>query len=337
MSQFSAIPDVAKDNEQPRFDERYIYAGTYAYTRLSKLLSEAERERLIGTSSVHELEEVLKTTYFGSYFVGAATIDAALDAAMLDAKKILNRISPNPHLLSVLWLRYDFYNLKVIMKQHRLGSEEASEERFIPFGQHNFALIEKAVKSGNAATLENHLAAALTAAPADTTPLDSFLEIRYLEAALEEAKLVDKPFAVRYTRLLINLFAILSALRAHARGETPVHIKVSDLSPKDIASVDTLLTRLTRFGFSKHWQQAVENYRATNDFSLLDRAADDYLMKWLKRQSIMLDSPAPLFAFWHVFRENVQLIRAVHTARKVHMNEKDLRDIIRTSYNAYVY
>jgi hypothetical protein len=223
------------------------------------------------------------------------------------------------------------------MKQQRLGIEETSEDRFIALGQHSFATIEKAVKSGKVAALEGHLAAAFSAAPADTATLDSFLEIRYLEAALEEAKLVDKPFTVRYTRLLINLFAILSALRAHARGDTPTHIKVSDLSPKDITSVDVLLNRLTRFGFSKHWQVAVENYRASGDFSLLDRAADDYLMKWLKRQSIMLDSPAPLFAFWHVFRENVQLIRAVHTARKVHMNEKDLRDIIRTSYNAYVY
>jgi len=337
MSQYNAIPDIASDNEQPRFDERYIYAGTYAYTRLSKLLTDAERERLIGTVSVAELTDVLKTTYFGSYFVGNATIDGALGAAMTDARHILNRLSPHPNLLSVLWLRYDFYNLKVAMKQHRLGVEDATEDRFIALGQHSFTTIEKAVKSGKAATLEGHLAAAFNAAPTDTNALDTFFEIRYLEAALEEAKLVDKPFVVRYTRLLINLFAILSALRAHARGDAPIHIKVGDLSPKDIGSVDILLNRLTRFGFSKHWQLAVENYRTSGDFSLLDRAADDYLMKWLKRQSIMLDSPAPLFAFWHVFRENVQLIRAVHTARKVHMSEKDLRDIIRTSYNAYVY
>lgn len=337
MDHFGPLPALALDRRHPHFDERYVYAGTYAYALLAKLLSEPERERIIGASTIPELVEALRATFFGTYFSGGDDIEQATIRAMVDAKKTLERLSPNPQLLSMLWLRYDFYNLKVLMKQSSPEYGGASEDTFVPLGLHPYALIERAVKSGNAAMLHNSLAAAIAAAPKNPEELDTFMESRYLEAALHEAEESDKAFAVRYIRILINLFTILSSLRAHARGETPFHVPVSDFSPRDIANPDTMLTRLSHIGSLRHWAAAIESYRERGDFSELDRAADDFLMKWLKRQAIQLDSPAPLFAYWSVLRENVQLIRAALTARKVGMSEARLREIIRTSYNAYVY
>jgi len=337
MDHYGAIPTLALDDAQPHFDETYVYAGTSAYTMMSKLLSETERERIIGAKDVPELTDALRETFFGTYLAGTTDIDEALSKAMIDAKHNLERLSPNPHLLAVLWLRYDFYNLKILMKYLSPEYGGASEDHFIPLGTQSYAVMERAIKTGNAATLHNALAEAVRSAPKEGHALDVFMESRYLEAALHEAEESDKAFTVRYTRLLINLFIILSGIRAHARGESPLHIPSGDFSAKDITNPEILLTRLSHMGFSKHWASAIERYRTTNDFSELDRAADDYLMKWLKRQSIMLDSPAPLFAYWHVLRENVQLIRAAHTAKKVGMKEATLRDIIRTSYNSYVY
>ncbi|PIR82850.1 hypothetical protein COU20_00100 [Candidatus Kaiserbacteria bacterium CG10_big_fil_rev_8_21_14_0_10_59_10] len=337
MDHYGAVPNLALDNKDPHFDARYVYAGTAAYSMLGKLLSETERERLIGAKSTAELEGALRETFFGTYLGSAGDMNEATSRAMADAKKNLDRLPPNPHLLSVLWLRYDFYNLKILIRHSHPEYDGASEDSFIPLGLHSYAVLERAVKSGNGAALHHALGAALADAPKDEAALDTFMEIRYLEAALQEAEESDKPFMVRYTRLLINLFAILSALRARARGESPIHIAVSDLSPRDLQSPEGLLTRLSHIGFSRHWSNAIERYRTTNDFAELDRAADDYLMQWLKRQSIMLDSPAPLFAYWHVLRENVQLVRAALSARKVHMAEAALREIIRTSYNSYVY
>lgn len=337
MDHFGPIPAIALDRRHPHFDERYIYAGTYAYTLSSKLLSEAEREKIIGSATIPELTEALRATFFGAYFAGSDDVEQAVVRAMVDARRTLQRLSPNPHLLSILWIRYDFYNLKVLMKRSRPEYGDASEDTFVPLGVHPYAALERAVKTGNGAALHDSLAAAIVSAPKNVDELDTFMEARYLEAALHEAEESDKPFAVRYIRILITLFSILSALRAHARGEAPVHIAVSDFSPRDIQNPDTMLTRLSHIGFARHWTAAIDAFKNHNDFSTLDRAADDFLMKWLKRQSIVLDSPAPLFSYWHVLRENTQLIRAALTARKVGMSETKLRDIIRTSYNSYVY
>lgn len=338
MDHYSAIPTLALENAQPHFDGDYIYAGTSAYALTSKLLSEAEREKIIGAPTVADLIEVLRGTFFGTYFAGdTRDVDQALSKAMVEAKKNLDRLSSNPHLLSILWLRYDFYNLKILMKHNSPEYDSTSEDSFIPLGLHSFAIMERAVKSSNAAALHNTLSSSITGAPKNLEALDAYLDARYLEAALYEAEQSDEPFAVQYVRLRMNLFVILSGLRAHTRGESPIHIASSDFSERDIANPELLLARLSHMGFSRHWATAIERYRSTNDFSELDRAADEFVMKWLKRQSISLNSPAPLFAYWHVFRENVQLIRAAHTARKVGMNEKTLREIIRTSYNTYAY
>ena len=337
MDHYGAIPSLSLDDQHPHSDSAYVYAGTAAYTMTTNLLTEAERERIIGAESVDALVEVLKETHFGTAIAQTEDIDHALGKAMAEARHELERLAPDPHLLKVLWLRYDFYNLKTILKRQHEGYDAATEEDLVTMGTHSFQTLEKAVQTGNGATLHNALNAAFKSAPKDLHALDHHMEVKYLAAALEEAELADKPFAVRYVRLLTNLYAILSCLRAHARGDAPTLIAGSDCSAKDIQSVEALLNRLSHVGFSRHWNNAIERYRESGNFSELDKAADDYMMKWLKRQSIVLHSPAPVFAYWHVFRENVQLIRAALTAKKVGMDEKTLREIIRTSYNAYVY
>ena len=328
---------MAEAGAQPQFDEAYVYAGTAAYTMLTKLLSDAERERILGAEDATALVEVLKETHFGTAIAGTENLDEALQKASMHAKYELNMLTPNPHLLNVLWLRYDFYNLSVLLKRSAGEYDPAEEENMVPFGTRSFGVLEKAVQTGNGGALHSTLNAAFQKAPKNADALEDYMEVKYLAAALAEAESADSPFAVQYVRLLTNLYTILSGLRAHARGHMPVHVPESDVAQKDMASADKLMEILSRFGFSKHWGSTIERYRESGNFSELDKAADEYVMKWLKRQAITLGSPAPLFAYWHVLRENVQLIRAAMTAKKVGMDEKTLREIIRTSYNAYVY
>ena len=239
MDHFGPVPAIARDRRHPTFDEDYIYAGTYAYTLISKLLSEPEREKIIGTSSVTELTEAIRSTFFGTYLAGGNDIEQATIRAMADAKKMLERLSPNSHLLSMLWLRYDFYNLKILIKHSRPEYGGPSEDSFVPLGLHQYATLERAVKTGSGAALQNSLAGALSSIPKNPDELDTFLEARYLAAALNEAEESDKPFAVRYARLLINLFTILSALRAHARGHTPTHMSYLAMRDDEVIGLFT--------------------------------------------------------------------------------------------------
>lgn len=333
-----ALPGIVDPIAFARFDAHYIYGGTASYVAMQKLLDRNQRERLIGAGSLEMATTVLKETFLGPYMGGDTEVEVALKAALAHVKKELERSVPNQHLTNILFLRYDFYNLKVILKLSKKELEDpAVVTRLSALGLHHPGVLVKAATSGNTADLHPALANALSRALKNRENLDNDMECFYLSAARDEAEQSGKAFAVRYVTILTNLFAIIAGLRAHAQGRTPPHPEHLPFGYKELTDPEALLKRLSHIGWSKHWADAVTLYREEKDFSVIDKAMDDFLMKWIKRQSVQIDSAAPFFAYWHVMRENVAFVRAVHTAHKVGLPEKTLRNIIRTSYHAYVY
>lgn len=332
------LPGIVDPIEFARFDPHYIYGGTSSYVAMQKLLNRNERERLIGAGSLEAAETVLKETFLGKYLHADSNVESALQASLKSVKHSLEQSVPTKHLTNILFLRYDFYNLKVLLKLPKEALDDPeTTSRLSPLGLHSAQTLIKAVVTKNTADLHPELASALSAAEKEAKQLDNYLECRYLLAARGEAEASGKKFALRYVTLLTNLFAIIAGLRSHARGMEAPHPEFLPFSLKELTDPEALLKRLSRIGWSKHWSDAVTLYREEKDFSILDKAMDDFIMKWIKRQAIQIDSAAPYFAYWHVMRENVAFVRAVMTAHKVGLPEKTLRNIIRTSYSAYVY
>lgn len=338
MNHPPALPGIVDPIAFARFDAHYIYGATSAYVAMQKLLNRNERERLIGAGSLENATTVLKETFLGRYLSGNTDVETALKNALGAVKQEIVKSVPNAHLANVLFLRYDFYNLKVLMKLATAEIERPDVyDRLSLLGMHAPSVLVKAMLTKNTADLHPALVDAINNVAKNKNTLDNALETRYLAAARAEAELSGKAFAVRYVTILTNLFAIIAGLRAHAQGLPAPHPEHLPFSHKELNDPEALLKRLSRIGWSKHWSDAVTLYREQKDFSVLDKALDDFLMKWIKRQSIQIDSAAPFYAYWHVMRENVAFVRAVYTAHKVGLPEKTLRNIIRTSYSAYVY
>jgi len=101
----------------------YIYAGTRAKVLKQKLLSETQTERLFGAKSVAETFKVLQDTFLAPYLAKHEKTDIteALDECIVDTKKLLKSIAPQPEILDVLWVKYDYHNLKTIIKGKRMG------------------------------------------------------------------------------------------------------------------------------------------------------------------------------------------------------------------------
>ena len=107
-------------------DTDYIYAGTRAKALENQLLSENQMELLLSAKSVDEVHTVLQNTFLAPYLISkdknkkpSATV--ALEECVREAKSVLNSIAPEPELLFILWLRYDYHNLKAIIKGKKAG------------------------------------------------------------------------------------------------------------------------------------------------------------------------------------------------------------------------
>lgn len=311
----------------------YIYAGTLAKTLQRKLLSENQLELILSAKTVDEMKRGLEDTYLAPYMsrFEKQGLSGILEDTIKDTKKELQETEPEKGLLDVLWLKYDFYNLRTCIKSKiaNLNQEETLAKCF-ESGLFSPRNILTAYNEHTLSTLHPRLAEAEKEAEKykEIGDIDLAINKQYLLAASE----YKHPFVKEYVTILIDLFNLKSQLRlktSHEKHPKDIFIQKGSFVKKDTEDKTKILKLLSRFGGDAIWKKAIEKFTDHGDYSLLDRASEEYLSLWLKTKSFELFSPAPLFEYFNAKKNNAQLINSIYAGKKVGIPENDLRTWLR--------
>lgn len=320
---------------------QYIHASSRAKALRFKLLTETQLERLLSAKDTEEVRKVLQDTYLAPYLAKGddVSIQNALDQSVLDAKKTIESIAPQKEIFEILWLKYDFANLKTIVKGRRLGlNTEQLRERCLATGKYSIDTIIKAYDEGKLGNLNIFFVEAVEKANAAKVvyKIDIVMNIYYFRAMRQVALKYSDRFIREYSALLIDFFNLESALRLmrlDAMEQKEIFIYGGMFSRKDIETKKQIFDSYKRLGGEKLWADAISAYDDHGDFSLLEKTAEEYTLEFLKVQSTGLLSPAPLFAYFSAIKNNAQTIRAIVVAKQSGMPEKEIRRILRRLYS----
>ncbi len=324
-------------------DTSYIYAGTRAKALEYKLLSETQEERLLSAKSTDEVFKVLQDTFLAPLLTKheQSDLESAFGQTLVEGKNLLDSIAPDPEMLDVLWLKYDFFNLNVIVKGKSAGlsSEEIIEKCFTT----SKCTPEKLLLAFEANTLSSmnmyfNMAVEATGKANQVFEQDIIINAHYLKAIgailFTHSRNV---FLSNFITLLIDFFNLITALRIGKLTDT--NIKMRDVfvaggtfKYSELEGEKQVLEQFSRIGGEKYWIDAVKDYRENGDYSLLEKGRDEYIAAFLKSASTDVFSPAPLFAYFTAMKNSVQIIKSVVTAKESGMKERDLRFILRKLY-----
>jgi V/A-type H+-transporting ATPase subunit C len=314
----------------------YMYAGTRAKTLERMLLSENQKELLMSAKSVDEVQKALYDTYLANFLSASNEhIFRALSFSIDDAKQTLNTIAPNKRVLDVLWIKYDFHNLKTILKGRSRGlSEEEILEHCYKTGLVKPTKLINLLDEDKLNIVNDHLAIAKRQAEESTSmiAIDRAMAEGYFHAVYDIAVETNEPFVKKYAVLLIDLYNIKAALRAkHVDGLelVDVYVKGGSFRKDQLESKEKILSLLSNFGGEKRWTAAIEHLQKTGHYNRIEKLADDYVTNWLKEESLGVFTPASLFSFFHARKNNAQIVQAITTAKQTGMPEKELRAILR--------
>lgn len=321
-------------------DTRYTYAGARIKALENTLLSETQLERLLGAKSVTEGFQVLQDTFLAPYLGQheRSNLGEAIEQSMNDTKKLLASIAPDPELLYVFWLKYDFFNLRTIAKAKRagLGTDEIKEKSF-GTGLYPIETLIKATEENSLHFLNRHLRDAWERAESAThiADIDIAMNVGYFEAIKDLAAQKKSVFLNDFVALLINLFNLRVALRALRLKDSnvkAVHVEGGRFSKKELETEKDILEAFKKCGGEETWKEALAKYSENNDFSLIEKAADEYTMKFLKDRNYNIFSPVPLFSYFTARKNNVQLISGIMTEKEAGLSEGEIRHIFRKLY-----
>jgi vacuolar-type H+-ATPase subunit C/Vma6 len=325
----------------------YVYSGTYTNVLTARLFTSAHRELLLGSKSIAEVRKILQDTTISPFLTEGVDLRTSLHSFEVAQKKLLERLAPDPKLLQLLFLRYDYYNVKQVLIGKNIGlTDEDILTRCISLGNIEPAKLLQLITDNTLRFDYPHLAAVVSEfeKKKQINSLSEYVETGYLKnlSLLAHSYPADS-FIRRYVTLEIDLYNIVMRLRVLTHPTTThvaitgSHVAGGSFESYDLATLELTLKRLGQYGSQTLWREAVELFTKSKDFTVLDRTIDNYRTAWLKRESIEIHSPVSLFVYFETVLEHVRFIEAIITAHNTGLDSLTLRSLLRNSIHSYAF
>lgn len=203
----------------------YLYAAGVIRHLETQLLNTTDVERMVDAP---DLETAYKVFHDTDYFDNVLDLPArdflkALDADLKQAKDNLSEILPDDLIIKLLFIRYDFHNLKLSLKARYSGQnldQYASTLGLVEYGE-----VKRAVNEGLADDLVYYLKTALNAFNrrlngTEPTPaqIDRYVDQEYFKAYHEAARHTKSVLIKDFVKLQADFNNIKIYIRSKTLG-----------------------------------------------------------------------------------------------------------------------
>lgn len=199
----------------------YLYISARIHTLETKLLTRERMERMLSARTAEEAARVLAECGYGDFpALTPAGIEETLNQARLALFDDLRRDAPNPNLVDVFRVKYDYHNAKALLKAGAVGRDAGP--LLLDAGRYPAGQLREDVERGDldrySETFRQAVAAAreTLASSGDPQAADFILDRAYYAEMLQAAQASGSSFLEGYVRLSIdnaNLRALVRSLR----------------------------------------------------------------------------------------------------------------------------
>ena len=323
----------------------YFYAGARLKALEQGLLTNAQVESLISAPTITLAHQALQDTFVGPYLPNESSqtlklsdITKALDQVIIDTKTLLQTIAPDPNLLDLFWTKYDFHNLRVIIRGQRLNlTAEETNNLSSPIGTFSFTSLQKAYKEKKLALLDHYLYQASLVSDnfKDASKVGIAVNTFYFEKIKHIASTSAYPFVREFVSLLIDIFNLQTRLRLislRPKNSLDLFVIGGQFKKEDLETEEDILTNFTKLGDATIWKDAIELYQKTGHHTLIKKTADDYVSQYLKEKSRLAFTPATFLSYFAAKKNNVQTLNIIIAGKHAGLPEKDIRLTLRQLY-----
>lgn len=193
------------------YQSDYAFASSYLRTQEKNILSSNNIERMVQAPSAQKAFDVLHDLDYAKLLSGLdhTTYKVALDKKLENMRKTLIDITPEEKLMPLIFLRYNFHNIKLLFKAKMF--EKPYKQYFSRIGSLDIKKLELLIIKDEHVIIEPHFQELITQAKEDITAeftphdIDRYFEKKQLTLGLALSKSIKSPFILELTRLNIDL------------------------------------------------------------------------------------------------------------------------------------
>ena len=309
------------------------------------MLNEDRMERMLSAPSVEEAAKIPEECGYGDLSgKNAEEVNAALEAHLVEIYHELARIVPEPQLVDIFRRKYDYHNLKVLIKaQHTgtSGSELLSARSSVPA-----EVVREALVSGEYQALPPEIAHAaeeaqsILARTSNPQLADFSLDRAYFAALSKLADAVTDPFAKQYVKLLIDNANLRAVVRTVRMGKDLDFLRLALVPGGEISEPTLLAAAESPESFASAFQssrlaEAADTGAAAMQGGALtkfERQCDNTILRFVKEAKRKSFCAAHVLAYLAALDNEVTSMRMILTGRLAGLSSETIRERLRECY-----
>ena len=199
-------------------DTDYLAISARIRAMENRLLNRERMERMIDARDNAEAMKILAECGYDD----ASGLDAALAKARGEVLRDMQQSAPDPRLVEVFQIKYDYHNAKAILKAQAKGSDPAG--LLLSGGRYDGVRLweewQRESLSGVTDAFRRAMQSAAAALEEERDPqrADLILDRACYEEMARLAKELESPFLQGYVRLAVDVANLRAAVRVHRMG-----------------------------------------------------------------------------------------------------------------------
>jgi V/A-type H+-transporting ATPase subunit C len=325
-------------------DTDYLYISSRLKAMERTMLSREKLGRMVVAKTGEEAVKVLTENGWNDFDpTDSKALETQIDALREELFSLLYRYSPDPTVIDVFRLRYDYHNLKTLVKSQALGLEAdslLSGAGSIPAVKLKTILREKSYHElGDTMRTALQEAMDVLARTSDPQLCDMILDRAMFAQMLAMAEGSESEFLMGYIRLSVDLSNLRVVTRAANANKGYDYLRRA-VTPGGTIAPDRLYSEVTPdsviqiFSAKDLLAPAAAAALALSGGSMaaLDLACDNALMHYLRAARLIPFGESGVISYLLARENELTAVRIILLGRMAGLSEEQITERLRVSY-----
>jgi V/A-type H+-transporting ATPase subunit C len=315
----------------------------------TKLLDKSKLDRMIDAGSAEEALKVLKETEYGSLVASIKRADEyeiILSEELNRTYNLMYEISPVKALVDLMSIKYDYHNVKVILKGIFLN--EDLSHLIISVGSLDPSKLKKIIENKELSDFPEVIRKGINDATIifentkDPQMIDIILDKYMFKSLIHIKDEMKDTFIDKYVATLIDSTNLKTLLRVKKQNKDrefleSVIIEGGFLNKDKILSMlndeaENMYGKISTSSYSEFIKNGLEYYSKTGSVSLLEKLFDNYIMQMMKAAKIIPFGVEPLLAYIYAKETEIKIIRIIMVGKINNISGELVRERLRDIY-----
>ena len=293
------------------------------------------------------LEDAIKLLNETSYSSELSKLDRpenyeqVLSEVLNKTYKEAMEISPEKSLVEILSCKYDYHNLKVLVKENILKEKFDSMYCMLD-GNEIEAFRELALKNDEGLSKDFKECLDFFETTKDPQDIDIFIDKKYFEKVLSLAEEFKLEMITEYFKAMIDFINLRTFIRCRKQNQVKetlekVLIKGGDIETDKILDmfyedIEILPIKLKAYKIGRVLSKIVEEYKNTNSLNSFEKSMDDYLVEIVRKAKSIHYGAEVIFSFLFAKELEIKNLRLILVGKVNGLSADFIKERLREVY-----